>query len=107
MSPYARCGLDLSPRPVGVKRSDRTGRTRSVDAEILFIHDAVVAHDEGHDSRDAVMGRERDERESPNHVPPDDESPLRFALSFTNRAAWMTSSGYVAAIRTCATSASG
>ena len=32
---------------------------------------------------------------------------LRFGLAFTNRAAWITSSGYVAAIMTCATRGSG
>src|SRR5262245_43658171 len=73
MSPYTRSRLNLAPCPVGVKRLDRAGHLRGVDAEILLIHDAVVAHDEGHDSRDAVLGRERNERESPNHVAPDDE----------------------------------
>src|SRR5215510_1754165 len=71
MSPYSR--LNLAPCPVRIKRLDRACRLRGVEAEILLIDDTVVAHDEGHDSRDAVLGRERNERESPNHVTPDDE----------------------------------
>src|SRR5262245_5853825 len=61
-------GRGLRPGLVGVECRHLASNLSSRRPEILLIDDAVMVHDERHDSRVIIFGRERHERKSSNHV---------------------------------------
>ena len=64
------------PTRIGVEAVDSASNLEGVRAEVLFIHDAILADHEGLDAGYAVLRRGGDEREATDH------HPLHYIIEF-------------------------